>query len=205
MSGNINPKVTFCLYLLIVFTYLACHIDLGIFAVSNESIIKTLDIDESGMGLLATALYIGNVSGSLLCPFLFAHLKAKHVLVSAAILNAATVAVFTFIQDYWIVFGSRVAVGFFQVMFVIYFPVWIDQQAPPKSQTMWISFFFLTVPLGLILGYAATVVFFKEGDDWKWAFLIQTALMLVPVSLLMVMFPAKYFEKPKVDGNTSES
>jgi hypothetical protein len=49
------------------------------------------------MGLIATGLYIGNVSGSLLCPFLFAKLKAKHILITAAILNAATVAVFTFV------------------------------------------------------------------------------------------------------------
>lgn len=127
MSGNIKPKVTFGLYLVIIFCYLVCHIDLGILAVSNDSIIKSLKINESGMGLLATGLYIGNVTGSLLCPFLFAKLNAKHILVVAAILNALTVAVFTFIDDYWIIFGSRIAVGFFQVMFVIYFPVWIDQ------------------------------------------------------------------------------
>lgn len=172
MSGNINPKVTFGLYLVTLMCYLFCHIDLGILAVSNASIIKSLDIDESAMGLLATGLYIGNVTGSLLCPFLFAHLKAKHILVTAAIFNALFVGVFTFTQDYWIVFGSRIAVGFFQVMFVIYLPVWIDQQAPQKSQTMWISFFFLTVPLGLILGYVSTIVFFKGGDNWKYSFLI---------------------------------
>lgn len=126
MSGNIKPKVTFSLYLVIIFCYLVCHIDLGILAVSNESIIKSLNINESGMGLLATGLYIGNVAGSLLCPFLFARIKAKTILVTAALLNAVTVAVFTFVDNYWIIFGSRIAVGFFQVMFVIYFPVWID-------------------------------------------------------------------------------
>lgn len=205
MSANIKPKVTFLLYLVIVFSYLFCHIDLGILAVSNDAIIKTLDINESGMGLLATGLYVGNVAGSLLCPFLFSKLKAKHILVTAAVLNAAFVAVFTFVTDYWIIFGSRVAVGFFQVMFIIYFPVWIDQQAPPRSQTMWISFFFLTVPIGLIVGYGSTAVFFSGGDNWKWAFLIQTALMIVPSTVLMVSFPAKYYEKPKLDGNSSQT
>lgn len=110
VRGN-NPRVTFYLYLLIVFCYLFCHIDLGILAVSNENIIKSLKIEESAMGLLATGLYIGNVVGSLICPFLFAKMRAKHLIVGAAIINAASVAVFTFTQDYWIVFGSRIIVG----------------------------------------------------------------------------------------------
>jgi hypothetical protein len=38
MSGNINPKVTFLLYLVMVFCYLFCHIDLGILAFANDKI-----------------------------------------------------------------------------------------------------------------------------------------------------------------------
>ena len=78
------------------------------------------------MGLLATGLYIGNVIGSFLCPFLFSKMRAKHILVIAAVGNALTVAVFTFVKDYWVIFASRCFVGFFQVMFIIYLPVWID-------------------------------------------------------------------------------
>jgi hypothetical protein len=37
---------------------------------------------------------------------------------------------------------------------------------------MWISFFFLTVPMGLIVGYGSTAVLLSEGDNWKYAFLI---------------------------------
>jgi MFS family permease len=197
-AADINPRVTLYLYLVIIFCYLFCHIDLGILAVSNDAIIKKLEITEGDMGLLATALYIGNVAGSLLCPVLFAKLKAKHVLVVSAVMNAGAVCVFTFVNNYWIIFASRLVTGLFQVPFIIYFPVWIDQQAPPKSQSMWISFFFLTVPIGLIVGYVSTN-FLMAGnptsDIFKWSFLLQTALMIFPIAVLFLCFPAKYFEK----------
>ena len=40
MAGAAREVVTFRLYLVMVSCYLFCHIDLGIFAVANESIIK---------------------------------------------------------------------------------------------------------------------------------------------------------------------
>lgn len=88
---------------------------------------------------------------------IFAKIQPKKTIVVSAILNGITVGVFSITKNFWLIFGSRVLVGFFQVMFVIYFPVWIDLCAPPKSQTMWISFFFLTVPIGIIFGYGITI------------------------------------------------
>jgi len=176
MTEELKPKVTKYLYLVTLLTYLFCHIDLGIFAVSNDAIKKLLGgISDNDMGLLASGLYFGNVVGSILCPALFANMKAKHILVIAAVMNGLCCSLFTFVTQYWILFGSRVLVGFFQVMFIIYLPVWIDQHAPLPSQTMWISCFFLTVPLGLILGYTVTNFVMdsdSESENFKWCFLL---------------------------------
>jgi predicted MFS family arabinose efflux permease len=93
--------------------------------------------------------------------------------VVSAIFNGLFVGAFAFTKNFWILFVTRSFVGFFQVMFVIYFPVWIDLCAPPKSQTMWISFFFLTVPLGIVLGYGLTIGFdgmIDREDSYKWGF-----------------------------------
>lgn len=54
-------------------------------------------------------------------------------MVISAILNGLFVGAFAFTKNFWILFVTRAFVGFFQVMFVIYFPVWIDLCAPPKS------------------------------------------------------------------------
>jgi hypothetical protein len=41
--------------------------------------------------------------------------------------------VLNFTTNYWIIFTTRFLAGLFQVVFVVYFPVWIDQHAPKKS------------------------------------------------------------------------
>jgi MFS family permease len=85
------------------------------------------------MGLLASSIYFGNVTGSLLTPFIFGKLKAKHIIVVSAIMNGILVSAFNFTTNYWIIFTTRFLAGLFQVVFVVYFPVWIDQHAPKKS------------------------------------------------------------------------
>jgi putative MFS transporter len=132
-TKELSPRVTKYLYLLIAFCYLACHIDLGILAVSSDPIRHNLQITAAQMGLLASSIYLGNVAGSLIGPFLFEKLKAKHIIVVSAIMNGILVSAFNFTTNFSIILGSRVLAGLFQVMFVIYFPVWIDQHAPVSS------------------------------------------------------------------------
>ena len=148
--------ITF-LYIVIVFCYVFCHIDNGILAVTNESLGKDLSISESYVGLLSAAIYIGNVVGSLITPKVLTLVKPKTAIVFAAVMNALAVGVFSITKNYWIIFGSRLLVGLFQVVFVIFFPVWIDLCSPPEKQTLWISFFFLAVPIGVVMGYAITI------------------------------------------------
>ena len=78
------------------------------------------------MGLLETGMYIGIVLGSVLCPFLFRNLSPKLVIVCAAFLNGAAVSVFAVTIQYWVIFVSRILVGLFLAVFIVYFPVWID-------------------------------------------------------------------------------
>lgn len=85
------------------------------------------------MGLLTAALYVGNVVGSLITPKILTLVKPKTAIVVAAVLNALAVGVFSITKNFWIIFVSRMLVGLFQVVFVIYFPVWIDLCSPPEK------------------------------------------------------------------------
>lgn len=78
------------------------------------------------MGLLETGMYIGIVAGSIIMPFLFNIISPKLLIVGATILNAGSVAVFSLTDNYWAIFASRIGVGLFLSVFIIYFPVWID-------------------------------------------------------------------------------
>jgi len=175
---------------------LISHIDNGILAVSNELLGKDLDISDSLVGLLSAGLYLGNVIGSLITPKLLLVMKAKTALVSASILNAIAVGVFSITKMYWVIFASRVLVGLFQVVFVIFFPVWIDLCSPPSKQAMWISFFFLMVPVAVVVGYGITLGL-SSFTDYRWGFLAQTVLMIVPITVCFISIPDYYYDKPE--------
>lgn len=81
--------------------------------------------------------------------------------------------------------------------------MWIDREAPPKSQTMWISLFFLTVPLGIILGYGMTVAI-TSFASYKYAFFGQTVLIIAPITILFLAFQAKYYQRQTDDSNKSQ-
>ena len=68
---------------------------------------------ESYTGLLAASIYIGNIIGSIICPFLFSKFQAKHITVISAVINALAVGVFSFTEDIWIIMASRIVTGLF--------------------------------------------------------------------------------------------
>lgn len=107
--------MTTTLYIFIVLSYLVDHLDLGIFAVSATEIQEDLDITESDIGLLESALYIGNIIGSLLCPVLFRVIHPKILILVATVFNALLLLPFCFTSYYWVLFGTRILVGLFQV------------------------------------------------------------------------------------------
>ncbi len=51
--------------------FLFSHVDVGILSQSNDKVKEKFDIDEGLMGLLETALYVGIVAGTIICPILF--------------------------------------------------------------------------------------------------------------------------------------
>lgn len=188
MSKKINKRITTLLYIQIVFCYLIDHLDLGIIAVSAIEIQRDLKLSESELGLLASGLYIGNVFGSVLCPMLFRKFHPKLLMIVACILNALFLLPFTFIENNWGLLVSRILTGVFQVFFVIYFPVWIDQCAPSHLKTIWLTVLFLTVPLGIVVGYGITAIM-MSFVSWKWAFLVETVLLIVPVCIFFILIP----------------
>ena len=141
------------------------------------------------MGLISSSIYIGNVLGCLIFPLLLSKSTAKPVVVWASLLNALSVGVFSLTDLYWALIASRVLAGLSQVVFVIYFPVWIDLCSPEKQKTMLISVFYLSVPLGLVMGFGLAGAL-HDNIGYRWSFMVETILMLFPVTLSFIMVPA---------------
>ena len=73
----------------------------------------------------------------------------------------------------------------------MFFPVWIDECAPPHRQTLWMSLFFITEHLGIIIGYGLAYALRLE---WHWGFLIQAATMAL-AGVLFTLVPKVYFDE----------
>ena len=58
---------------------------------------------------------------------------------------------------------------------------------------------FLQVPLGAVIGYLIAAGM-MEFTSWKWAFIVQSGLMIVPVALCFSLIPATYFRTSGVAG-----
>ncbi|CDW85639.1 major facilitator superfamily protein [Stylonychia lemnae] len=180
------------LYATIVLCYLVDHFDLGIFAQAAASIQQDLKITQSGVGLLESGMYIGNIIGCILCPFLFKIISSKWLIINASILNALLLCPFYFSSNFWLLVSCRIILGIFQVIFVVYFPVWIDQCAPKHLRTIWLTVMFLQVPLGIVLGYGGAALL-KSVASWKWAFMLQTVIMIAPLPILFALIPKIYY------------
>ncbi len=143
---------------------------------------------------METALYVGIVAGTIICPILFSVMSPKTLIAVATLLNGlfAVVIAFGTEMNYWIIFGSRVLVGLSLSVFIQYFPVWIDLCAPPKLKTLWISFFYLTEDIGMAVGYGISAVFSALNISWKFGFYIQGVLM-VAVTYLFIIIPSENF------------
>lgn len=58
---------------------------------------------------------------------------------------------------------------------------------------MWLTLLFLTVPLGIVVGYVVTAVMLFS-ISWKWAFMVELALMIGPLAILFFTVPSKYYD-----------
>jgi fucose permease len=84
------------LYAGIFMCFLSSHIDVGILSQANEKAKDEFKISESEIGLLETALYIGIVIGTIICPILFSITTPKNLITLSAFLNGAFAVIIVF-------------------------------------------------------------------------------------------------------------
>lgn len=63
-------------------------------------------------------MYIGIIIGSLVCPFLFAKLNPKLLMMVAVVFNALAVASWAVTDNFWVLASFRIVNGIFLVSIV---------------------------------------------------------------------------------------
>jgi MFS family permease len=117
-SKKLSMSVTRALYGTILLGYMMLHIDDGVLSVSSEGIIHDLDMSESKLGLVEAAMYIGILVGSIACPFLFAYVSAKWLLITAVFFNAIAVGSWVLTTNFVILALCRTLNGVFLVSII---------------------------------------------------------------------------------------
>ena len=80
-------------------------------------------------------------------------------------------------------------------MFIsIYYPVWADKfGSTEKMKTLWLTLLLLCGPIGVLFGYLLEASLIHGSIGWRYAFYIQSALML-PITIIILLIPHKFLK-----------
>lgn len=163
------------MYSVACFANLVINLDHGILPACTQELKQDVNIDEFGLGLLGSVVYIGLMLGSITSGPLLQSYSSKKIIAFSTLGNIISLFIFPVTKNFFLLCLSRGLVGFFQVFLVIYFPVWVDTYGKEKK-TLWITFLQLGVALGVFFGYGLTAIFVKYFT-WRISFYTQIVLL----------------------------
>ncbi|EOD33917.1 hypothetical protein EMIHUDRAFT_455644 [Emiliania huxleyi CCMP1516] len=167
------------------------------------------------LGLLGSLVYVGQATGCLLGGPLLKRFSPTRVCRVMVCLNTAMTAMFASSQNSAWLLSTRFFIGLLQAPTSVYFPVWVDEYAPPERRTRWMALIQGGTPLGIMLGYAISGVMTLDkelGDGchagyiehagsclstegWRVPFYVQSAV-LVCFTIAGFFLPQKSFDLP---------
>lgn len=101
-----------------VVAYIVIHFDVGIISANSQNIGRELSINKKEIGLIASSQYFGKIVGSIGCVMFFAKLKARPLLIIASVINAISVSIFSFVDNYPAILVSRAFAGLCMVRYL---------------------------------------------------------------------------------------
>lgn len=81
-------------------------------------------------------------------------------------------------------------------------PVWADAFGNEKEKSQWLTYQLISSPLGVIMGYGLAAAL-QNNIGWRWAFYIQSFLLL-PSMIGLMFTPPKYFDLEEADPSKSK-
>ena len=192
----------FCYFLLM---NIIINLDHGIIPAAETKMTELLLDNKSDlMGYLSSSVFLGTLLGSLIFAPLINMFNRKYLLISSAALCGGCLFIFNFgTSIIYLLYVNRVAVGLFQAFISIYLPVWCNQFGVNKKKALMMALIQIGPPLGVILGYGLTVIFYNDERPWEKPFFIQS-IGLWGVCLFLLLFPDKYFSRTFFRVNDEE-
>jgi len=117
------------------------------------------------MGLLTTALFITYMIVAPLTGWLGDRVSRKPLIIGGAVLWSVATLATAWVHDYWSLFIRHALVGVGEATFGIFAPAVIADFYSERDRNRVLSIFYLAIPVGAALGYAAGG---KMGSMWGW-------------------------------------
>ena len=182
------------IFILICVINILINCDHGAIPAGTKELKEAKQLSNMQLGSIGSLVYLGLVLGSISGGYIFSTYSSKWVVINALLASCVFLYFFT-VSKFWEAMAlCRVGCGFFQVFCYIYFPIWVDQYGVNNTQTLWLTYLQLGVPIGTMLGYLTEAFSIKYYNSWQGAFYIQIICILAS-SVLLFITPDKFFSK----------
>ena len=173
-------------------------LDQGIIPTSVRTIKIDLKINDIQYGTFNSLFFFGKILGSFSFIFLLNKLNRKILLIISLIIYGISLFIFRFLSQIETLYISRTIIGFFDVFFIVYPPVWSDQYGIKNKKTLMMVLVQIFKPSGVMSGFIFGTIF-----HWKKAIDIQ--IIILSIYLLFSFFlDKKYFSNKLFSKNKNK-
>ncbi|KAJ9455137.1 putative sphingolipid transporter spinster-like protein 1 [Diplonema papillatum] len=187
---------------LILVTRIAAHYDGGALAAligdEEKRMANDMDLTKTEQGLLVSLGYIGLIMGSLISGTMLQRFDAKRTLRASLVLLSIGIGVFAASPNGIVLQITRPVIGVGQALLTVFYPVWVDEYAPPGSASAYMGVLQAGGPLGTVVGFlVAGFMMANTSASWRWVFFVQ-GVLIAPCILALFFIPARYMDlRPK--------
>ena len=194
---------------MIIFFYLISlttfeSLDQGIIPTSVKNIKLDLNINDIQYGAFNSLFFLGKILGSFSFIFLLNRINRKILLIISIIIYNISLFLFRFFRDIQTLYLSRIIIGFFDVFFIVYPPVWSDQFGIKSKKNFMMVLVQIFKPTGVMSGFILGTIF-----PWKKAIDIQIIILSFYLILSFFLnkqyFSNKLFVSKKINDNNNEN
>ena len=200
---NLKRSVRLLIYVSFILVGLVSSIDSTALTTPINQVMKDLHLTEGEFGLFSSLMFSGKLIGSFTYIFLVNAINRKTLYLFTLISNCTCVFISTIPVHKVILYASRVLLGFSNIFYGIYFPVWCDQFGLKNIKGMMLTITNMIFPLGGLFGQILSTYF-----PWKLCLYIETAglitIMVITLCLNETYFSSKMFSTQN-DDNKAQS
>lgn len=180
------------------------YIESGVVPALLLQLTSSFNMRAGEQGLLGGIVFLSLSLGSPIAGFLLHHFDQQMVVGISIIANAVLTLLWAMTPvnhrySTLLFISIRALMGFTQAFFVVYIPLWTNENSPRSSKTRWMGYYQMTVPIGIITGYFLSSIVLSLSNPidplmcgnllcWRWPLLVEVVLLL-PIAVIFLQLP----------------